>query len=478
MNVESGGTRPAVLAGQFYPADPGALARMVDDCLAAADNYPGQPKAVIAPHAGFVYSGPIAGTAYAAIRWRRAQIRRVVMLGPCHRVPVRQFAVPRYDAFETPLGKVPLDREGIAAALRLPGVEQRDDAHLPEHCLETQLPFLQRLLDDFTILPILVGAATPEATAALLEALWGGEETLVVISSDFSHFHDYETAQRLDTAACHAIEVLDPASLGEEQACGRHAIRGLLTRAQALDLRATTLDLRNSGDTAGKARRESVVGYGALAFEDAATARTGETARRQLLETAAGAIAGGLRGNGANGKGNGRGGPPTIDPARFPWPLRAIRASFVTLKAGGELRGCVGSATAHQPLIADVAASAYRAAFGDRRFEDLSREEFLSLDGGLELSISILSRPRPLAAANEADALAALQPQVDGVILKDGEHGALFLPQVWASLPEPRDFLARLKLKAGLAEDHWSDGLQLFRFRTESFGTQMKARQA
>ena len=472
MRIESGGTRPAVLAGQFYPADPGTLARMVDDCLAAADNYPGRPKAVIAPHAGFVYSGPIAGSAYTAIRWRREQIRRVVILGPCHRVPVRAFAVPSYGAFETPLGTVPVDREGIVAALRLPGVEQRDDAHLPEHCLETQLPFLQRLLDDFTILPVLVGAAAPNATARLLEQLWGGEETLVVISSDFSHFHDYETARRLDTAACHAIEVLEPDRLGDEQACGRHAIRGLLKRAQALDLRATTLDLRNSGDTAGAARRDSVVGYGALAFEDAATARYGDGARQQLLETAAAAIAGGLRG------GEEDGGPPAVDTTRFPWPLRAIRASFVTLQVAGELRGCVGTATAHQPLVADVAASAYRAAFGDRRFEDLSREEFLSLDGGLELSISILSRPRPIAAASEAEALEALQPHVDGVILKEGEKGALFLPQVWASLPDPRTFLGRLRLKADLAEDHWSNDVQLFRFRTESFGTQMKALQA
>ena len=468
MNAESGGIRPAVLAGQFYPADPGALARMVDDCLASADFQPGAPKAVIAPHAGFVYSGPIAGSAYAAVRWRREDIRRVVLLGPCHRVPVRCFAVPSYSAFDTPLGRVTVDREGIEAALRVPGMELRDDAHLPEHCLETQLPFLQRLLDDFTIVPIIVGAASPEQTAALLEQLWGGDETLIVVSSDFSHFHDYETARRLDTAACQAIEVLEPKQLGREQACGRHAIRGLVKRAQKLDLRATTLDLRNSGDTAGAARRDSVVGYGALAFEDSATARHSDDARQQLLQTAAKAIVDGLRDQTQ----------PSIDASRFPWPLRAIRASFVTLKTGGQLRGCVGTAQPHQPLIADVATSAYKAAFGDRRFEGLSRDEFLSLDGGLELSISVLSRPRPMAVRSEAEALEALQPKVDGLILKDGDKGALFLPQVWASLPDPRAFLSRLRLKAGLAEDHWSDGLQLLRFRTESFGTQIKAKPA
>ncbi len=461
MTVDCGTIRPAVLAGHFYPADAGALTQFVDGCLAEAECHQAKPKAIIAPHAGFVYSGAIAGSAYASIKALRKRVRRVVLLGPCHRVPVRGFALPSHDAFETPLGRVPVDRDGVAAALQIAGAEQRDDAHLPEHCLETQLPFLQRALGDFSIVPVIVGPTTAEATADLLDTLWGDDETLIVVSSDLSHFYDYDTARTLDSRACQAIERLEPEALEEEQACGRHAIRGLLLRCQALDLRATTLDLRNSGDTAGKTRRDSVVGYGALGFEPAAEACLDEAQRAQLLEVAAQAIAYGLR----------EGTPLAIEPERFPWPLRAHRACFVTLKAKGVLRGCVGSVQPQQALVSDAAQNACKAAFGDQRFKSLDLGEFSALAEDLALSIAILSHPRPLIVASEAEACAALVPGHDGVILSDGEHSALFLPQVWKALPDPRDFLARLKQKAGLPENHWSEGLRLLRFSTESFGT-------
>ena len=463
MTVDSGSVRPAALAGHFYPADAGALAQMVDGFLADAEESQTKPKAIIAPHAGFVYSGPIAGAAYAAIKPLRARIRRVVLLGPCHRVPVRSFALPSYDAFETPLGRIPLDRDGVAAALQGAAAEQRDDAHLPEHCLETQLPFLQRALGEFSIVPVIAGPVAADAAAALLATLWGGDETLIVVSSDLSHFHDYETAQKLDTRACQAIERLEPEALDEEQACGRHAIRGLLLQGQALDLRATTLDQRSSGDTAGKSRRDSVVGYGALAFEPAAAAQLGEDHRGTLLEVAAQAIVHGLR----------EGTPPKIESSVYPWPLRAQRACFVTLKAKGVLRGCVGSVQPQQALVSDAAQNACKAAFGDQRFKSLDREEFTALAEELEISIAILSHPRPLPVASEAEACAALVPGRDGVILTEGDHSALFLPQVWKALPEPRAFLAQLKQKAGLPEDHWAEGLRLFRFGTESFGSQL-----
>ena len=461
-------TRPAVLAGHFYPADPGALTQMVDACLAGAERFHGHPKAIIAPHAGFIYSGPIAGTAYAALRSRRDEIRRVVLLGPCHRVAVRNFAVPTYTRFATPLGSVAVDQDAIAQILTMPGVEQRNDAHDPEHCLETQLPFLQRLLGDFTIVPILVGAAPRDKTAKLLEMLWGGPETLIVISSDLSHFHDYETARGLDTAACQAIETLAPDELGDEQACGRYAIKGLLAHGQALDLRATTLDLRNSGDTAGRDRRDSVVGYSAVAFEDAGNACLDNVSRDRLLQVAAHSIASGLR----NGK------EPQVKVESFPWPLRAVRASFVTLKMKDQLRGCVGSVKAHQPLVADVAGSAYRAAFGDRRFDALTKDELSTIEDGMALSISILSQPRRLPGQTEAEALEAMVPGTDGLILRDSDHASLLLPQVWSSIGDAKDFLHALKSKAGLPEDHWSSSLRLFRFQTETFGTQMKAEMA
>lgn len=258
--------RPAAVAGAFYPEEPARLRRIVEECLAGAAPHPEVrvAKALIAPHAGYVYSGPVAGSAYAELATRSRAIRRVVLLGPAHRVAFRGLAVPGVDAFATPLGAVPIDAEAREQALALPQVLVSDRAHASEHSLEVQLPFLQYLLGDFALLPLVVGEASAEEVAEVIETLWGGEETLIVVSSDLSHYHDYESAQRLDRASSRAIAQLDAAALDSEQACGHRPIEGLLLAARRHGLRCTTLDLRNSGDTAGP--RDRVVGYGAYAF--------------------------------------------------------------------------------------------------------------------------------------------------------------------------------------------------------------------
>ncbi len=256
--------KPAV-AGQFYPANPPKLRQMAQGYLDAAAATEPPPKAIIAPHAGYVYSGPIAGTAYAHWQRRPNAIRRVALLGPAHRVPVRGLAASAADAFVTPLGRVPLDKPAHAQLLALPQVAVSDAAHAREHSLEVHLPFLQVILPEFTLIPLVVGAAEPEEVAEVLAQVWGGPETVVVISSDLSHFYDYATATRLDRETSEAIEALRP--LREGQACGCRAINGLLHLARQRGLRATTLDLRNSGDTSG--RRREVVGYGAYGFWEA-----------------------------------------------------------------------------------------------------------------------------------------------------------------------------------------------------------------
>lgn len=259
--------RPAALAGTFYAADPAILGADVDGFLAAATPPSALgPKAIIAPHAGLVYSGPIAGNAYAQLAPVRDSVERVVLLGPAHRVFVRGLCAPTVDRFETPLGSVPLDREALDSLGDLPQVLFADEPHAQEHSLEVQLPFLQRLLGDFTLVPLVVGAASAGAVAEVLERLWGGPETRVVISSDLSHFHDYDTARRRDSATTAAIEGLDVGGLDEGSACGRVPIAGLLELARRKGLRPHTLDVRNSGDTAGP--RDRVVGYGAYAFTD------------------------------------------------------------------------------------------------------------------------------------------------------------------------------------------------------------------
>lgn len=256
--------QPAV-AGSFYPANPEQLHSMVDQYLNAAASDEKAPKAVIAPHAGYIYSGPIAATAYARLKQARDRITRVVLIGPSHRVAFRGLAVSGAETFTTPLGKVRVDQAAVQAIARLPFVEYIEQAHAHEHSLEVHLPFLQEVLDDFAIVPIVAGDASPEQVSQVLAALWGGAETLIVISSDLSHYHDYLTAQRMDKSTSQAIEQLQYERLDSESACGKVPVSGLLKLAREKSLSITTIDLRNSGDTAGDKSR--VVGYGAYVIE-------------------------------------------------------------------------------------------------------------------------------------------------------------------------------------------------------------------
>jgi AmmeMemoRadiSam system protein B/AmmeMemoRadiSam system protein A len=447
--------RPAI-AGTFYPAEASALTTAVESYLDAARVTHSPSKAIVAPHAGFIYSGPIAGTVYASLRPLADRIRRVVMIGPAHRVAFRGLAVPGHRAWRTPLGDVALDRTAVDRIAGLPDVRVLDAAHEEEHCLEVQLPFLQRLLGDFTIVPVLAGQAGPVAIERVLRELWGGTETLVVISSDLSHYHDYAAAQRLDRDATLAIECLRPDNLVEEQACGRIPIKGLLARARDLDMRATAIDLRNSGDTAGS--RDRVVGYGGYGFEYARSARLSDAHRRTLIGLGRDVLAQSAAR---------RGRKPVFAIGELPPQLTAARATFVTLKIDGKLRGCVGSVTAKRALALDVADNAYKSAYSDPRFDALTAEELDRID----LGVSILSSPRPVKCRTEDELIDQLHPDHDGLILSEGDKRSLFLPQVWSSLADPRTFVRHLKAKAGLGEDHWSDGIKAYRFSTESFGT-------
>ena len=260
------GERPAAVAGRFYPADPAELAAVVDAALHEVEPRAPElpPKALIVPHAGYLYSGPIAASAYARLVPHRARIRRVVLLGPAHFVPVAGLAVSGAAAFRTPLGTVAVDDELRRRVLELPQVEVDDRAHAREHSLEVQLPFLQRVLDRFTILPLLAGHPTPAETADVLARVWDAPEALLVVSSDLSHYHDYVTAAARDGRTAAAIVARDVDGIDVEDACGSAAVRGLLALARRRDLTVRLLDLRSSGDTEGP--RDEVVGYGAFAL--------------------------------------------------------------------------------------------------------------------------------------------------------------------------------------------------------------------
>ena len=532
-----GVVRHAAVAGQFYQNDAVNLRSTIETYLAdVSTGFIGIPKALIAPHAGFVYSGPIAASAYATLQPIRDKINRVILLGPCHRVAVQGLALSEADAFETPLGEIQTDIDAISQIIDLPQVQVFEATHAHEHSLEVHLPFLQVMLDDFKLVPLVVGQSTPEDVAEVLDMLWGDEETLVIISSDLSHYLEYQNACDLDLKTCQAIENKDPLSIDKDGACGRYPIGGLLKVAKRRGMSVTTLDVRNSGDTAGP--KDRVVGYGSWVFTepekanakpelvpaepDAASQDTQpqappirrvkitlkpltkstppaprptasikltaapkpteqvpagtlptnvdalkssslneavfEEATRHLLAEhganltllAALSIDHGLTNNKAF----------TITPEDHPKILRENGACFVTLKKNGKLRGCIGTPKAYRSLVDDIAENAYQAAFADPRFPKLTSEERYVI----EISLSILSPQKKMTFKDEDELMAQLRPGTDGLIIEDGNMRALFLPSVWSQLPDHNVFLKRLKTKAGMPPNYWSNNMRAWRF--------------
>ncbi|MDO9075185.1 MAG: AmmeMemoRadiSam system protein B [Rubrivivax sp.] len=468
--------RRAAVAGSFYPANPQALRQAVARSLGQAPAPCGDalraPKLLVVPHAGYVYSGEVAARAYALLAPLRWRIRRVVLMGPAHHVALRGLAAPRALAFETPLGRVPVDQAALAAVADLPQVTFSDAAHADEHALEVQLPFLQTVLaDGFTLLPLLVGEASPRDVEEVLDRLWGGDETLIVISSDLSHYLPYGEARLRDQRTVQRI-LSCSAGLRGDDACGAMPLNGALRAAARLGLQPRLLDLRNSADTGG-GDPARVVGYGAVAFmapsrddgeraddagaddecaaagaDGAAGAGAAPALGPTLLATARAEIAGAL-------------GLPAPTAPTHPGLLEP-GASFVTLHdAQGELRGCVGQLEARGPLGDDVRHNALAAAFGDHRFTPLTAEEW----PGLQIEVSVLEPLQPMPAATDLEQAARqLHPGVDGVVLAWDGRRSTFLPQVWAGLPDPRDFLRALLRKAGLSADFWAPDIQLWRY--------------
>ncbi len=440
----------------FYAAAAGQLRRDVDDLLAQADTVPDnlpRPKAIIAPHAGYIYSGPIAARAYARLAPFAGEIERVVLFGPSHRMALAQLAVPTAGTFATPLGDIPIDREGVNDLLALRQVIASDRAHAQEHSLEVHLPFLQRVLGDFRLIPVVVGDVAPELVAEALDQVWGGDETLIVVSTDLSHFLDYRQACARDGRTAAAIERLEGGGLGGEDACGCRPLAGLLHQARNRGLDISRLDLRNSGDTAGDHRR--VVGYGAWTLYPPEQGMVGEEDRRRLVRVAAKAIRHGLETGDRPGVGQGS----DVETS-------GIAGCFVTLKKDRKLRGCVGTLERSGSISETVAWYAWSSAFGDRRFTPLTWAEFPALT----IEISLLGEPEPIRFDGEADLLRRLRPGIDGVLLTEGAKRATFLPQVWDTIRDPQAFLRELKIKAGLKPDYWSDRIQVSLYQVEHFG--------
>jgi AmmeMemoRadiSam system protein B/AmmeMemoRadiSam system protein A len=433
----------------------------------------------------------VAATAYARLQPWRDEITRVVLLGPAHRVPVRSMAVSSADGWDTPLGRVPVDGDGRAVVAGLPGVEVDDEAHGPEHSLEVELPFLQRALTGpFSVLPIVVGHAPVAEVAAVLDAVWGGDETLVVISSDLSHYEDYATAADHDRRTADNILAGRLDAIGPHDACGAFGVRGLLAAARARRLDIELVDLRSSGDTAGPPDR--VVGYGSFVLSAstpaggaawavggpaAATAEvvmttsspapvaepaplTGDdlTAedRALVLDVALEAVRATMEDR-----------PPRPVEAA-PAHLAAPAATFVTLRDGRRLLGCIGSMEAGRPLLEDVADNAVGAAFRDPRMPALTPFEFARMS----VHVSVLSPPEPMGVSSRDELRAAVVPGRDGLLVEAGRKRGTFLPAVWEQLREVDDFLDQLWHKAGLAPGSWPARLRVWRYRAAEFGVE------
>jgi hypothetical protein len=455
--------RPAAVAGTFYPAEPERLGAMVDRLLAGVPEPPpgaggaaAAPKALIVPHAGYRFSGRIAASAYAYLRCAVDRIRRVVLIGPSHRVGVNGVAIPSVEMFDTPLGSVPLDTGNMARLRALPECVVADEPHAREHSLEVQLPFLQKLLSEFMLTPIAVGRASTQQVADALASVWGGEETVVLISSDLSHYHAYHEGQRRDVQSSRAIVSLAQDRLRSPDACGWRGVNGLLRQAANLGLVPTTIELTNSGDTTGG--RERVVGYGAWAFAPGPTPLARELDEKdghKLLEVAIAGVRSAVSGKAV----------PQALVNTFPRALQRPGAAFVTLTKHGRLRGCLGSLQAFRPLVLDVAERSHSAAISDPRFPAVQQSE---LDA-LHVEVAVLTPLVSLAFAARDEMLAQLRPGIDGLIIEDKGHRATFLPKVWDEIPDPGQFLARLLQKARLPADHWSAGMRAWRYQTVRF---------
>lgn len=437
--------RPAVVAGMFYPNNPDGLRQTVETLLKDARGVvkvSGRIRGLVSPHAGYVYSGIVAAAGYGQID---PAIRTVILLGPSHRVQVSTASIPEVQAYRTPLGDVRL--AGIAPTLqRLPNFQSVPEAHLQEHSLEVQLPFLQVMLKEFEIIPILTNTSNPKALAMKL-APYISEETLVVASSDLSHYYSYDTAVTLDRVCTSAISGFNFSDMVLCEACGKQAVLTLMHIAQMKGWRGILADYQNSGDTAGNKNR--VVGYTSIAFVDGKemTRTMKETLstqdREALLKIARTTIEDRLFKRTKQGE----------KPEQTSTVLNELRGCFVTLHKRGQLRGCIGTIQPTCPLLECVEKNAKNAAFGDPRFPPLSMDELAEID----IEISVLSVPQSLDFKDGEDLKRKLKPNVHGVILSRGMHRSTFLPQVWKQLPDKEKFLEHLCLKGGMSAEAWRD---------------------
>jgi hypothetical protein len=478
--------QPAV-AGLFYPKNKAELSRAIEAYLAAAKDEPlgGELKALVCPHAGYAFSGPVAAYGYRLLVGR--EFETVVVLAPSHYAALRAASVSDADVFRTPLGDVPISEKARTLAKyspfaletkafvqrpewwqqsSCPAPEPGDDtADTWEHSDEVQVPFLQKTLKNFKLLPVVFGSVdTAKAATALMQIL--DDRTLIIASSDLSHYDTYANAQKRDHRTVEAICALEPEQIAPDDACGAIPIQTLIYVAKQKGWKTRLLNYRNSGDTSGD-KAHGGVGYAAIAFyaPSSATAENVASApgaaysadeRRFLLELARKTV----REVVVTGR------LPAVDTAPLASKFTTKKGCFVTLTKRGALRGCIGHIVAQEPLVQAIVDNARNAALRDPRFPPVTAEEVAQL----EIEISVLTEPLPLFFNSPKDLLQKLQPGKDGVVLQIGGRGATYLPQVWEQIPDKVEFLNSLAEKAGCAASDWrGSNVTVSIYHVESF---------
>ena len=424
--------RAPAVSGQFYPSDQHDLAGMVDSYLEESEDIRlPNVKALVAPHAGYVYSGKTAAKAFKQLVGRN--IDTVIIIAPSHKLQFDGASVLDVTHFETPLGLVRVSPK-VTELLGEDGFSNVPAAHSSEHSLEVMLPFLQRTLGDFKLIPIVVGNADPEYLASVISP-YIGEKTLVVASTDLSHYYPYDKAVELDSLCTKAIPSLDIESMSSCQACGKIPTVTLMHIARQKGWVGRLVDYKNSGDTAGDKNR--VVGYASVAFFDGLT----PDQEGYLLKLARNT----LEKNYADGS------VKTMNPSTLDAKLTKITGAFVTLNKDGQLRGCIGHILPQKPLYQAVIENSLNAALKDSRFAPVTQDELQEI----HIDISVLTPPEPLEFSSPEDLKRKLVPGRDGVVVKYHGRQSTFLPQVWDQLPDKDDFLSRLCTKQGSPADCW-----------------------
>ncbi len=453
--------RAPAVAGLFYPAAEQVLSKTVDELLEGAPSHHiPHLKGLVCPHAGYPYSGPTAAIAYKALAGR--DVQTVLILGPSHYALFQGASVPNTDAYQTPLGTVPISAKAQQLAKTSPIVLEpqclvqrpswwthssktapaagEDTPDTWEHSIEVQVPFLQKTLKNFTVLPVVFGEVDPEQAARVLAGVLDGK-TIVVASSDLSHYYPYDKAEELDHRCVKAVCDLNIDVMKTQEACGKVPILTLMHLARQKGWKAQLLDYRNSGDTAGD--KSAVVGYAAIAFYEAEAQNFEAKERKFLLELARRTLACVATNSDSS--------VPSVNAKDVSPRLLETKGCFVTLTENGDLRGCIGHIVPQEALYRAVVDNARNAATRDPRFQPLRPDELSKI----KIEIRVLTEPQPLSFTSPADLLDKLEPGEDGVVLRIGRSGATYLPQVWEQLPDKVEFLNHLAQKAGCAPDDW-----------------------